>query len=157
MDLSAKVTDLQANLANALGEHFRLVWLAGGTASERSVLLRALAEAEDGVFIEVGKSMSEALIEIPVPLRTASVEDSFAQSLVHSAGNVACLDHLEVLFEPSLRINPVALIQRASRYTLLAASWPGTVEGGRLTFGPPGHPAHTEIPERDLESVIHFL
>ncbi len=55
MNLPEKVTELQADVARASGEHFRLVWVAGGTVSECSALLQALAEAEDGAFIEVGK------------------------------------------------------------------------------------------------------
>jgi len=157
MNLPEKVTELQADVARASGEHYRLVWVAGGTASERSALLRALAEAEDGAFIEVGKKLSTALIEVPAPLRTASVEDCFAACLGESPSVVTCLDHLEILFESSLRINPVTLVTGASRHALLVAAWPGMAHAGRLIFGSPDHPAYMERSKQDLEAIVHFL
>lgn len=157
MQITEKVTELQADLTRACGEHFRLVWVAGGTASERSALLRALSEAEDGVFVAVGKKLSAALIEIPGPFRTASVENCFATCIGESPIGVICLDHLEVLFEPSLRINPVALVQGASRNIPIVASWPGAVTGSRLTFGSPGHPGYKELSKQDLEAIVHII
>lgn len=157
MQLTEKVAELQANVARASCEHFRLVWLAGGTPSERSALLRGLAEAEDGAFVDVGNKLSSSLIEVPVPLRSASVEDCFAACLGESPSAVTCLDHLEILFEPSLQVNPVALIKGASRHAVLVASWPGTVSTGHLFFGASDHPSHMDISEHELESVVHLI
>jgi len=157
MNLPEKVTELQANVARASGEHFRLVWVAGGTLSERSALLRALADAEGGAFIEVGKRLSTALIEVPAPLRTASVEDCFAACLGESTSAVTCLDHLEILFESGLRINPVTLIKSASRHVLIVAAWPGIVDADRLSFGSPDHPAYMELSKQDLEAIVHSI
>lgn len=157
MDISYKVTKLQADLARARAEHFRLVWLAGGADSERSALLRALADAEDGIFVELGKKLSEALLEVPAPLRTASVEECFAACFGESSCPVTCLNHLEILFESSLRINPVTLVKRASRHALIVAAWPGLTKDGQLTFGSPDHPAFMEPSKQDLESLVHIL
>jgi len=157
MNLSEKVTQLQADVARARRAHFRLIWVAGGSPSERTAVLRATAEAENGVFVELGKKLSSLLLEVPVPLRTASVEECFSGCLAGSCGDVTCLDHLEILFEPSLLINPVSLIQGKSRHTILVAAWPGTVAQGYLLFGPPDHPAHLKVAERDLESIVHFI
>ncbi|MCX6880597.1 MAG: hypothetical protein NTW21_43345 [Verrucomicrobia bacterium] len=49
------------------------------------------------------------------------------------------LDHLEILFEPSLRLNPVALVKGALRHSLLVVAWPGPSNGDRLIFGPEDH------------------
>lgn len=157
MHLTEKVTEIQADVSRASGEHFRLVWVAGGTALERSALLRVLAEVEDGALIDVGKKLSTALIEIPVPLRTASVAECFAACMGESPSAVTCLDHLEILFEPSLRLNPVSLVQGASRRNVLVAAWPGLAETGRLTFGSIDHPAHMDISEQEIESIVHHL
>jgi hypothetical protein len=157
MQLTEKVSELQSDLTRACGEHFRLVWVVGKTASERTALLRALSESKDGVFIDLGKKLSAALIEIPVPLRTASVENCFAACITESSKGVIFLDHLEVLFEPSLRINPVALVKGVSRNIPIVASWPGAVSGNRLTFGSPDHPGYKELSEQDLEAIVHII
>ncbi|MBX3742593.1 MAG: BREX-3 system P-loop-containing protein BrxF [Akkermansiaceae bacterium] len=157
MNIAEKIANLQVDIARASGEHFRLVWLAGGTPSERSALLRGLAEAEDGVVVDVGKILSSSFIEVPVSLRSASVEDCFTACLGESPSALTCLDHLEILFEPSLRVNPVALIKGASRHAVLVASWPGTTSTGHLFFGAADHPSHMDMSEHELESVLHLL
>jgi hypothetical protein len=157
MQLTDKVTELQADLVRARGEHFRLVWLAGGTDAERSAVLSCIADAEDGVYVELGKKLSEALIEVPAPLRTASVEECFTSCLGGFSYPVTCLNHLEILFDPNLRINPVMLIKSASRHALIVAAWPGFTKDGQLTFGSPDHPAFMEPSKQDLESLVHFL
>lgn len=157
MCLSEQVTELQAQAARASVEHHRLVWVAGGSSLERSSLLKALAETEDGAFVEIGKILSSAIIEIPAPLRPASVEECFAAILSERPAPVVCLDHLEILFESSLRLNPVELIKGASRHRLLVASWPGTTQGNRFCFGPDDHPAHLELSEQDFDCRIFRL
>ena len=157
MNFSEKMIELQNDLARARGEHFKLVWLVGGSSSERTDLSRALSEAEDGVFVALGKKLSGALLEVPIPLRTAAVEECFTECLATSRGQVTCIDNLEILFESSLKINPVSLIKGKSRHRLIVASWPGTHEHGHLVFAPSDHPAHTKIAEGDLESLIHSL
>lgn len=157
MNLTERIAELQADVARARREHFKLVWVAGGTAPARSILLRGLADAEDGICVEVGRILSEALIEIPAPLRTASMDQCFAGCIAAPSGALTCLDHLEILFEPSLKINPVQLVRSASRHALLVASWPGRAESNRLVFGPPDHPARTQVAHRDLESILHIL
>lgn len=157
MQITEKTTELQADLARASGEHFRLVWIAGGTAAERSALLRALSDAENGRLIDVGKVLSTALIDVPLPLRTASVEDCFVACLGAPPAAVSCLNHLEILFDPSLRTNPVALVRGASRYAVIVAAWPGNVIANRLSFGSSDHPAYMELSEQDIGGIVHFI
>jgi hypothetical protein len=157
MNLSEKVAELQADVARARREHFRLVWVVGGGSWERTTLLRAFAEADDGEFVEVGKKLSGSLLEVPAPLRTASVEECFAAGLAESPDDVTCLDRLEILFEPSLRINPVSLIKGTSRHSVIVAAWPGTVGQGCLVFGPAEHPSHFRIADQELESIVHHI
>lgn len=157
MSLQEKITELQADVARARGEHFRLVWVAGGSSSERTALLRSMAEADGGVFVELGKTLSRALLDVPVPLRTASVEESFAACFAESPQKSTCLDNIEILFEPSLRINPITLIKRASRHSLLIVAWPGAISQECLLFGPSDHPAHLKIAMQELESIVHLI
>ena len=157
MNIPEKVAELQALVARARGDHFRLVWLVGGSSPERTALLRAFAETDGAVFVELGKKLSGSLLVVPIPLRSASVEECFAVCLAETPEEVTCLDHLEILFEPTLRINPVSLIKGASRRAVILAAWPGTSGQGCLLYGLPDHPAHVRIPALDLESIIYLL
>lgn len=157
MTPSETITEIQAELVRVRGEHYKLLWVAGGKSADRSALLHSLAEAASGAFVDLGKALSSALLEVPPPLRTVSVEEILADRVGKFPGQAVCLDHLEILFEPSLQINPVALLKRISRHALIVASWPGTAEAENLLFGPPDHPSHMKIAMRNLESAIQIL
>ena len=156
-ELSHRVADLGEICLRADRAHFRMVWVVGGTAAERSALLRGFAEATAGELIELGKGLSAALIDVSASLRAASVEDCFARLLEDRPGPILCLDHLEILFEPSLRLNPVELLKNSSRHRLLVASWPGTIQGDRITFGPEEHPAHRKYFHQEMECQFLLL
>ena len=151
------VAGLRAALLTARREHFRIIWVVGGSASERSAVIRAVADAEDGAVLDVGRLLSAALIEIPSPHRAVSVDDAFSDMLSSGGKEVLCLDHLEILFETSLMLQPIDLVKNASRRFLLVASWPGTLTQDSLAFGQEDHPAHLKIPRQDLECLIHAI
>jgi hypothetical protein len=152
-----EVLELRECLARARDEHFKLVWLAGGTSPRRTRVMDALVESEGGTYLDLGKRLSGALLDVPVHLRAASVHECFAAFLGAESRKLTCLDHLDILFEPALKTNAVELVKNASRHALLVASWPGIFEQGNLVFGPSDHPSHKEIPERELESAVHII
>jgi len=151
------IVGLRSALKTARREHFRIIWVVGGSASERSAVIRVVADAEDGAVLDVGRLLSAALIEVPSPHRAVSVDDAFSDMLSNGGKEVLCLDHLEILFETSLMLQPIDLVKNASRRFLLVASWPGTFAQDSLVFGPEDHPAHLKTPCRDLECLIHSI
>ena len=154
---AAHAAELGDSLAAAMNEHFRMIWVAGGTAADRSAILGTLADVKKCPFLDVGKRLSAAMIEIPSSLRAAAAENAFFDMLLSGGGNVLCLDHLEILFEVSLMLNPIELVKNYSRRFLLVASWPGSLSSDALIYGPEDHPAHVKILRRDLECVIHTI
>lgn len=72
---------LRSALQTARREHFRVFWVVGGTASDRTALIRAVADGEDGAVLDVGRLLSAALIEIPSSHRAVSVDDAFSDML----------------------------------------------------------------------------
>ena len=54
------------------------------------------------------------------------------------------LDNLEVLFEPSLKINPLDLIKRLAHARSVVAVWPGELRDDRLVYARLGHPEYRD-------------
>ena len=55
------------------------------------------------------------------------------------------LDNLELLFEPSLQINPLELLKRLAHAKRVVAVWPGELRNNRLTYADMGHPEHQDV------------
>jgi len=137
--------------------HFRLVWIAGNASSVRSSFLAQCAEKFNRPILHVGKILSSCLLDQPAPLRPTSAEEAFYDMLISSKSNSICLDHLEILFDESLKLKAVDLVRNASRRFVLIASWPGIADTSHLTFGTADHPSHYRIPFPELECPVHHL
>lgn len=137
------------------GAHFRLVWLAGGTAPMRTQLLQAVSDRLGCPYLSVGAGLSSALMEISPTLRAVSAEDAFDDLLRSEVSDTLCLDRLEILFEATLWLNAVTLIKNSSRRILLVASWPGITFKQSLQYGPTDHPTFTVVPGPEVECPIY--
>jgi hypothetical protein len=62
--------------------------------------------------------------------------------IVEKAQPPVLLDNIEILFERELRQDPLRLLLGISRNHLIAASWNGTAEDGKLIYAEPGHPEY---------------
>ncbi len=139
------VNELRSSVDSVRNAHFRLVWVVGGNSAHRSSVLAAAAEALECPNLKVGRQLSEVLLDLSPRLRAATAEEAFQDLLLGADSEVLCLDHLEILFDPSLRLKAVDLIQNASRRFVLIASWPGLRHNDSLVFGPADHPAFVRV------------
>jgi len=53
-------------------------------------------------------------------------------------GPVVCTD-IDLLFHPSLNLDPLGLFRQISRHTNLIVLWPGTYQGNVLSYAVPEH------------------
>jgi hypothetical protein len=63
------------------------------------------------------------------------------------------LDNLEILFDVSLKLDPLRCLQDLARDTTIVAAWDGTVTAGYLTYATPDHPEYRRYALEDLVVV----
>ena len=119
----------------------QLVLVAGPSGSGKTSALRAIAERRGYPHLAVGLALGEMLLDVPPDERPLGIAPSLDE-LVRGRGPVVLLDNLEILFEPSLRVDPLALLDGMSRSRTVVAAWNGAVVGKTLTYAEPGHPEH---------------
>lgn len=87
----------------------------------------------------IGAELSAALLPVEPRSRPRQaarwVETRLAQA---KPGPVVCTG-IDLLFEPSLQLDPLALLRSASRRTRLAVLWPGRYEHGILSYAVSEH------------------
>lgn len=96
-------------------------------------------------------ALSERLVDSPARLRPVRVDTALRDAL---PGGPLVLDHIEVLFEPSLEVLPVEALRRLARNRTVVAHWPGRVEEGLAIYAEPGHPEHTRAPLDGVQYVV---
>ncbi|HEL5054231.1 TPA: BREX-3 system P-loop-containing protein BrxF [Stenotrophomonas maltophilia] len=121
----------------------KLILLVGNGSKTR--LLHALAQRLNAAPFNLGVKLGHRLAATPVSERGFSATELLRDITGSVHGDAPLLlDNLEVLFEPSLKINPLDLIKRLAHARRVVAVWPGEVRDDRLVYAGMGHPEHRD-------------
>jgi hypothetical protein len=140
--LTGEIGDLQS----------KLILLVGNGGKTR--LLRALAQRLSTAPFNVGVRLGHRLAATPVSERGFSTNELLREITNSAHGDAPLLlDNLEVLFEPSLKINPLDIIKRLAHSRRVVAVWPGEMRDDRLVYASMGHPEYRDCPR---DGVVVF-
>lgn len=126
------------------------ILIVGGYDARRSSILGAAAVRLNTETVNLGVSLPAAVLRQETdwsPTRTPPLISSLAPA--HAPAML--LDHIEVLFAPSLKINVIELLAQVARRLPVCASWPGEVSNARLRYARRDHP---ESVDADPSRVI---
>jgi len=135
------------------GQYFRLLIVAGPPSPEKTEALKNVHSRTGAPLINVNLELSIRMLELPVQERAQSVPRLFGEILETAGNGMLLLDNIEILFEVTLKQDPLRLIQNHSRNQTLVVSWRGAVSYGELIYATPDHPEYRRYPARDLQIV----
>ena len=67
-----------------------------------------------------------------------------------TAGEVVLFDNIEILFDVSLKQDPLRLLQGLSRNKTVVAAWNGSIDGDHMIYAVPDHPEYRRYIVRDF-------
>jgi len=142
-------------LVNEIGAlQSKLILLVGRPDGGKTALLAGLAERRGAKVLNVGSALGgrlamlpsrQRVLKAPVILRELADE--------HANGDLLLLDNIELLFDQSLKLDPLDLLKRHARARRVVAVWPGELRDGRLIYAEMGHP---EYQDYDLDGLVPF-
>jgi hypothetical protein len=132
----------------------KLILLVGPPRSGRTTLLNALAARRKTGVLSVGAALGKLLLGVSATRRHIEAGGLF-RSLVaaHAVDNLVLLNNIELLFDRTLRLDPLDLLKRQAHARRIVAAWPGEISGGRLVYATMGH---SEYQDYGLEGVVPF-
>lgn len=104
--------------------------------------LQSVAAKLNLPYLNVNLVLSTALKDAPVRRRPHKVLDVLSDAIKRTGEKDVCLDHIELCFEPTLRQDPIRLLEHLSREFTLVVSWKGPCEGDELVYAEPEHPEY---------------
>ncbi|MCA9303593.1 MAG: BREX-3 system P-loop-containing protein BrxF [Phycisphaerales bacterium] len=135
------VERLSQLVVDSRDRYVRLVLLVGEHDAGKTEVLSEFAADSSEQILCVGSSLTERLIGEPVRQRPVIANDAFGDLLRDAASSDSVLvDNIEVLFLPSLQLDPLKLLQDSARNRTVVACWPGTIVNQDLFYGGNGHP-----------------
>jgi len=132
---------IKQSLQAAEGLYHRLVLLVGKTGSGKTVALNKFADNHNLDVINMNLVLSAGLLELTAKQRVLRLSE-ILDSAVGKSQSVVIIDNLEILFDSSLKQDPLRLLQGISRNRPVLASWNGKVSRGSLIYAEAGHPEY---------------
>jgi hypothetical protein len=102
--------------------------------------------------LNLSLALSKQLLDLPERQRALQAFEIIAALLAGSG--TLLVDHIELLFAPTLQIDAVRVLKAASRHRPLVVVWPGTLEeSNSLVYAEPGHPEHRRYGKAELADI----
>ena len=128
------------------GAYHKLTILAGGARSGKTKLLRQVADQLGFPIINLSLLLSQRLLSQSRRQRSLNAEAVAIDVIDEHLKSGLCLDDTELLFDTTLKTNPLVFLQDISRNRHIVATWSGGVSGGELRYGHTGHPDYFSQP-----------
>lgn len=130
--------------------YYRLIMLVGPAGSGKTAALQAVHERTIASFVNVNLELSRRMLDLTERRRTLQLPRLLAEIADASATDVILLDNIEVLFDVSLRQDPLRLLQGLSRNRTVVVTWSGSIDGEHLVYAMPDHPEYRRYPLQDF-------
>ena len=130
--------------------YHRLIMLVALSGAGKTAALREVHECINAPLFNVNLELSRQMLDLTERQRVLQLSCILSDILNASKSEVILLDNIEVLFDVSLKQDPVRLLQGTSRNKTVIAAWSGSIEGEYLVYATPDHPEYRRYPLRDF-------
>lgn len=132
----------------------KLVLLIGPPGCGKTTLIEDVAAFRGASVMNVGAALGQRLAVEPQRRRALQASVIMSELANEFAGSdLLLLDNIELLFDKSLRLDPLGVLKRYAHSRNVVAVWPGVLDSGRLKYAQMGHP---EYQDYGLDGLVTF-
>ncbi len=133
------VEKVMTKIGQAASSYYRLVLLVAPSGMGKTAVLQSVHEHVFSSFINVNLELSKLMLELTERQRVLQLAKLLADLLDDCPNDVLLLDNIELLFDPSLKQDPLRLLKWLSRNRTIVSSWNGSIEDKHLVYAEPNH------------------
>ena len=130
--------------------YYRLVMLVAPAGAGKTAALQDVHERTAAPLVNVNLELSRRMLDLTERQRALQLPRLLSEILRASAADVVLLDNVEVLFDLSLKQDPLRLLQGLSRNKTVVVAWSGSINGEHMVYATPDHPEYKRYPIRDF-------
>ena len=157
--------------------YHRLVLVVGPSGAGKTAVLHDVHARIGAPLLNVNLELTRSMLGLTARQRVLRLPRLLAEVVASSGADVVLLDSIEVLFDVSLRQDPLRLLQGLSRDRTVVAAWNGEIKtvgagqaeesgvtpatptgaqplAGSLVYATPDHPEYRRYPLGDLLVVV---
>jgi len=130
--------------------YYRLVILAAPAGAGKTTALKDVHERTAAPLVNVNLELSRRMLDLTERQRVLQLPRLLSEIVGASAADVVLLDNVEILFDVTLKRDPLRLLQGLSRNKTVVAAWSGSIDDKHLLYATPDHPEYRRYPIRDF-------
>jgi hypothetical protein len=153
MENSTTVQPILEKLDFVNRQFHRLLLIAGASERARENIAALLSVKIPSPLININLEVSRQLLELPEkqrPFHLPGILDTIINSITQPT---FIFKNIELLFNATLKTDPLRLFMNISRNKTLIVAWNGHSDGEFLFYAAPGHPDYKKYPTADLNII----
>ena len=144
---------VMGQLAYAKALYSRLIIIAAPPGEGKTTALQSIRDRLGVPLIDVNFALAAQLLELAGRQRSLRLPRLLSDLVSATQADVVLLDNIELLFDVTLKQDPLRLLQGLSRNRTVVAAWGGSMDGMYLYYATSGHPEYRRYPIRDFLTV----
>ncbi len=138
------------SISQAAELYHRLIVVVAPAGSGKTAALHQVHKRTDAPLVNVNLELSRRMLDLTERQRALQLPRLLSELANAFDTDVILLDNIEVLFEVSLKQDPLRLLQGLSRNKTVVVAWSGFIEGEHMIYATPGHPEYKRYQLRDF-------
>ena len=134
----------------ATGLYHRLIMLVASAGTGKTTALRDVHERTGAPLVSVNLELSRRMLDLTGRQRALQLPRLLSEIVEKSDNELILLDNIEILFDVSLKQDPLRLLQGLSRNRTVVAAWNGSINNGQIIYATPDHLEYKRYSVRDL-------
>ena len=130
--------------------YHRLMLVVAPAGAGKTTALQDVQERIGVPLVNVNLSLSRRMLDLTERQRALQLPLLLREIIKNTAGEVVLLDNTEILFDVSLKQDPLRLLQGLSRNKTLVAAWNGTIDRNHIIYAVPDHPEYRRYRVHDF-------
>lgn len=130
--------------------YHRLVILVAPAGAGKTAALQDAHTRMTAPLVNVNLELSRHMLDLTERQRALQLPRLLSEIVGAFSTDVVLLDNVEILFDVSLKQDPLRLLQGLSRNKTVVAAWSGTINGAYMFYATPDHPEYRRYPLQDL-------
>jgi len=138
---------------HAIELYYRLIIMVAPSGKGKTAALQDVHGRTGAPLVNVNLEISRGMLDLTDRQRALQLPRLLSEIVNESQSDVVLLDNIEVLFDVSLKQDPLRLLQGLSRSKTIVVAWNGSFDNGHMTYATPDHPEYKRYPLRDFQVV----
>ena len=130
--------------------YHRLMLVVAPAGAGKTTALQDVQERVGAPLVNVNLDLSRRMLDLTERQRALQLPRLLREIVNDAAGEVVLFDNIEILFDVSLKQDPLRLLQGLSRSKTVVAAWNGSIDGDYMIYAVPDHPEYHRYMVRDF-------